>query len=110
MSIPFDLRSATNEDLLAWRDRIVSEAAAQMDEAQVQQAIDTLRQLELATIDDTTLKMTDPLLSRFAAGRQVVAAFDPRRTPDAGEVVIIYGNYPHMFGNVVVNNPIKRHV
>ena len=25
-------------------------------------------------------------------------------------VVIIYGNYPHIFGNVVVNNPIKRHV
>ena len=25
-------------------------------------------------------------------------------------VVVVYGNYPHMFGNVVFNNPIRRHV
>lgn len=25
-------------------------------------------------------------------------------------MVVIYGNYPHTFANVVVNNPIKRHV
>jgi glycosyl transferase family 25 len=25
-------------------------------------------------------------------------------------VVIIYGNYPHIFENIVINNPIRRHV
>ena len=36
-------------------------------------------------------------------------AFDPHRRPDPNEVVIIYGNYPHAFSNVIVNNPIDVH-
>jgi hypothetical protein len=109
-SLHSDLRSATTEDVLAWRDRIVSEAAAHMDRSEVSEAVATLRRLEFSTIDDTTLQLTDPLFPRIVAGRKVVAAFDPNRTPAPDEVVIIYGNYPHMFGNVVGNNPIRRHV
>ena len=32
MPPPFDLRSATNEDLLALRDQIVAEASAQLEQ------------------------------------------------------------------------------
>ena len=69
----------------------------------------SLRKLESATIDEQTLDATDSLLPRLARGRRIVASFDPSRVPGSGEVVIIYGNYPHAFYNVVVNNPIKRH-
>lgn len=105
-----DLASATPADLLAWRDRIIAEAVAQICRSEMLLAVETLRQLEFATTDQRTLELTDPLLPQIAGNRRVIATFDPCRTPGLNEVVIIYGNYPHMFGNVVVNNPIKRHV
>jgi hypothetical protein len=74
------------------------------------EAIEWLRRLSVATVDDSTLQMTDRFLPAIAAGRRVVATFDAARIPGEDEVVIIYGNYPHMYGNVVVNNPIRRHV
>ena len=110
MSLPVDLRSATTHEMLAWRDRIVSEAAAHMDRSELRKAVDVLRKLELATTDETTLELTDSFLPLIAGDRKVVATFDPSRAPNTDEVVIIYNNYPHMFANVVVNNPIKRHV
>jgi hypothetical protein len=109
-SVQLDLRSATRDDLLAWRDLIIKEAAEQLGRSEVRVALGTLRKLELATTDERTLELTDLFLPQIAGDRKVVATFDPCRTPDKDEVVIIYGNYPHMFGNVVVNNPIKRHV
>lgn len=105
-----DLRSASTDDLLAWRDRIIADALTHFDRSEIPEALDALRTLELATVDIRTLELTDPLLDRIADGRRVVATFDPRRRPAADEVVIIYGNYPHAFTNVVVNNPIRRHV
>jgi len=107
---PKDLRTATTRDMLAWRDRIVMEAAAHMERREIAQAEAWLRRLEQTTTDAWTLEMTDPYLVPIARGRKVVASFDPSRQPAADEVVIVYGNYPHMYGNVVVNNPIRRHV
>ena len=110
ISLPLDLRSATTQDMLAWRDRIATEAAAHMNRSEVREAVEVLRKLELATTDETTLELTDSFLPQIAGDRKVVATFDPSRTPNDDEVVIIYNNYPHLFANVVVNNPIKRHV
>jgi GR25 family glycosyltransferase involved in LPS biosynthesis len=114
MNVPqssdLDLRSASTDDLIAWRDRIVSEATEHAERSNMPAAISALQSLELATIDEKTLEMTDPLLPQIADGRTVVATFDPTRVPAPDEVVIIYGNYPHAFANVVVNNPIKRHI
>ncbi len=104
------LRSATKYDLLARRDRTIEEAAEQMARSETGPALETLRKLEFATTDERTLELTDRFLPRIAGGRKVIASFDAGRIPCADEVVIIYGNYPHMFANVVVNNPIKRHV
>jgi hypothetical protein len=107
---PDELRRASTQDLLAWRDRILAEAASHFDAGQVEPAVQALRQLELATIDARTLEVTDAWLPAIAGTRRVVASFDPRRVPRAGELVIIYGNYPHVYANVVVNNPVRRHV
>jgi GR25 family glycosyltransferase involved in LPS biosynthesis len=105
-----DLRSASTDDLNAWRDRIVAEALEHASRSETPAVVSALQKLELATIDDKTLELTDRLLPQIAADRTVVASFDPTREPGPDEVVIIYGNYPHTFANVVVNNPIKRHV
>ncbi len=104
-----DVAAATT-DLLRRRDRLVSEAQALIDRGELTEAQEVLRQLAGATIDGTTLARTDPFLAAIAGERHLVATCDPRRTPHADEVVIVYGNYPHQFNNVVVNNPIRRHV
>jgi hypothetical protein len=72
-------------------------------------ALDAIRRLADFTIDEDVLARTDPHLARIAAGRRVVASFDPTRVPAADEVVIVYGNYPHIAANLVANNPMKRH-
>jgi len=108
--LDLNLRFAKSDDILAWRDHIVSEAAAHFERSQICEALDTLRKLEYLTIDAKTLETTDQFLPKIAKGRKLVATFNPLKTPQADEIVIIYGNYPHIFANVVVNNPIKRHV
>ena len=109
---PVDLTqpAPSTDDLLRLRDEIVREAEACMEASDVSGAASALRRLETATTDARTLELTDRWLPRIAAGRRVVATFDPNRAPAADEVVIVYGNYPHTFGNVVVNNPARRHV
>jgi hypothetical protein len=105
-----DQPAASTDDLLKLRDDIVREAEARFDAADVAGAAAALRGLEAATTDARTLELTDRWLPQLAGGRRVVATLDPARKPTADEVVIIYGNYPHMFGNVVVNNPVRRHI
>ncbi|SDB54216.1 methyltransferase domain-containing protein [Bauldia litoralis] len=109
-SKPKNLRTSSTQDILTWRDRIVMEAAAYMEQGETEPGEAWLKKLENATIDAWTLEKTDPYLSRIARGRRVVASFDPARRPADDEVVIVYGNYPHFYENVVVNNPIRRHV
>ncbi|MBA2293223.1 MAG: hypothetical protein H0W15_12295 [Gemmatimonadales bacterium] len=101
---------ASTSDLVALRDRIVAEATECMAAGDVPQAITVLRRLEAATIDSDTLDRTDLFLTAIAGNRTVVASCDSTRVPGADEVVVIYGNYPHAYANVVTNNPIKRHV
>jgi hypothetical protein len=105
-----DWRAARTEDVLAYRDRVVAAAAGHFAASRVASGIESLQLLASATIDDTTLQLTDRFLPAIAGTRKIVATFDPQRIAADDEVVIIYGNYPHMFGNVVVNNPIRRHV
>ena len=50
-SRPKDLRTATTQDILVWRDRILSEAAAHMARKEIEQAEAWLRKLEEATTD-----------------------------------------------------------
>lgn len=92
------------------RDEAIAEAADHFSRLEVDEAVAALMQLRWATIDADTLARTDSYLGQIVAGRRVVATTEPSRRPAPDEVVVIYGNYPHLFDNVVVNNPIKRHV
>jgi hypothetical protein len=108
-SVDIDLHAASTDDVKALRDRIVERAGAEARAGDADSARQTLAGLEFATIDDKTLRQTDPLLDLFANGRRVVASLDPKRRPRRNEVVVIYGNYPLGYANIVVNNPIRRH-
>jgi hypothetical protein len=108
---PTQTEVRTTKDLLLMRDRIISEASTHLTQSsKLEEAIYLLRELEFTTIDKKTLELTDPFLRRIAGDKKVIASFDARRMPSSGEIIIIYGNYPHMFENLVINNPIKRHV
>ena len=105
-----DTRAAPSPDPELVRDQLISNAASRLN-SEPSSAIELLRSLSSLPIDETTLQATDPFFRPWIVdGRKVVGTFDPDRRPSEGEIIVIYGNYPHMFENVVVNNPMKRHV
>jgi hypothetical protein len=97
-------------DPLELRDQLVAEAAADFDVGRVAEGIAALERLRLATVDEKTLDGTDAFLRRIAGNRRIVATTNLARRPLENEVVIAYGSFPHSYENVVVNNPIRRHV
>ncbi len=99
-----------SDDPAIVRDHLIEDASECFGRSDVDGGIAALAGLRWATIDDETLAKTDRYLPQIASGRRIVATCDPRRRPKHDEVVIVYGNYPHVFENVVVNNPVKRHV
>jgi hypothetical protein len=101
---------STDDNPALLRDRLVSQASMHFNRSEIPEGMAALAKLEFATIDNATLQRTDRFLHLIAQGRRIVATCDPRRMPAKDEIVIVYGNYPHIFDNVVVNNPIKRHV
>ena len=104
---PADLLS---QDPVILRDELIAEASHHFAQSDIASGIAALTKLRWATIDNETLVRTDVYLAQISAGKRIVATCNPRRIPADDEIVIIYGNYPHTFENVVVNNPIKRHV
>lgn len=96
--------------LLALRDEIVAQASVHFEAGRVAEGTAVLARLEHATVDEEALAATDPYLRAIAGERRIVATTDITRRPAAGEVAVVYGNFPHSFENVVVNNPIRRHV
>ncbi len=97
-------------DPLELRDRLLAEATGRFARDRVDEGVAALSKLCFATIDERTLSASDPFLRTIAGGRKIVATTDVDRTPADNEVVIVYGYFPHSFDNVVVNNPIRRHV
>lgn len=98
------------ERLLALRDEIVAEATDHFEAGRVAEGATVLARLEHATVDERTLVATDPYLRAIAGKRCIVATTDVARMPAVDEVVVVYGTFPYSFENVVVNNPIRRHV
>jgi hypothetical protein len=103
--------SAVIDDPLLLRDRVIAEATVHFERGEAEIGIAALRRLETAAIDETTIRMTDAFFRQWIVrDRKVVASFDQHRIPAEHEIVIIYGNYPHIYDNLVINNPIRRHV
>ncbi|MBI2719030.1 MAG: glycosyltransferase family 25 protein [Rhizobiales bacterium] len=95
----------------ALRDRLIAAASQHLAAGRPEAALDSLRGLSAATIDETALAASDRLFAaglRRAASR--VATCDPARQPAPGEQVIVYGNYPHCYDNLLVNAQVRRHV
>lgn len=90
---------------------VLCRAAAHFDCGDAVAGVAALEELQSCTIDEKTINLTDQFFRPWIVGdRRVVASFDPERKPAANEIVVIYGNYPHIYENIAVNNPIKRHV
>jgi hypothetical protein len=88
----------------------VAEAAAHFAGGDIALGAAALEKLAFATVDEMTLEATDGFLANLRTGKKIVATCNVSRQPAADEIVIVYGNFPHGFDNVVVNNPIRRHV
>ncbi len=97
-------------DPLELRDRLLAEATGRFARDRFDEGVAALSKLCFATIDERTLAASDRFLRTIAGDRKIVATTDVDRVPAGDEVVIVYGYFPHSFDNVVVNNPIRRHV
>jgi hypothetical protein len=92
------------------RDQLISEAASHFANSEPRMAIELLQKLRGCDIDETILRSTDVFFRPWIVGyKSVIASFDPKRLPGEDEFIVIDGNYPHMYENIVINNPIKRH-
>src|SRR5437667_10839877 len=104
MQEPTELRKESFEDPMVLRDCILAESDDLLARSRIEEARTRLQQLRKGTIDDRTVDETDKLFARgLRAGRRVVATCDPTRTARPGEQVVIYGNYPYFFDNLLVN-------
>jgi hypothetical protein len=96
------------DDPLILRDIIVDVANSLAEQDQIDKLRRCLSRLKFASIDENTLSWTDKFLPKFWNKRKIVFTTELERKPKNGEFVIIYGNYPYIFDNIVVNNPVKR--
>lgn len=94
----------------AVRTRVLKEARQLFSQGDEKTAFDKLRELERATVDQRTLDLTDSMLTtmRWRSTKRI-ATGDPARRAQPGEQVVVYGNYPYSFGNLLVNDHVKRH-
>jgi hypothetical protein len=96
------------DDPLLLRDIIVDAANALASQGEIDPLRRCLGRLEYASIDENTLAWTDRFLPKLRQNSKTVFTTNPERKPKSDEVVILYGNYPYLFDNIVVNNPMKR--
>ncbi len=96
------------DDPLLLRDIIVDVANSLADQDRTDRLRRCLRRLECASIDENTLSWTDKFFPKMREKKKTVFTTNPERKPKPDEIVILYGNYPYLFDNIVVNNPMKR--
>jgi hypothetical protein len=96
------------DDPLRLRDIIVDAANSFADQGQIGTLRRCLSLLEHASIDENTLSWTDKFLPKMRENKKTVFTTHPERKPKPDELVILYGNYPYLFDNIIVNNPMKR--
>jgi hypothetical protein len=96
------------DDPLLLRDILVGVADSLANQGQIDTLRRCLARLEFASIDENTLAWTDKFIPMMREQKKTVFTTDPARTPKPDEFVILYGNYPYLFDNIVINNPMKR--
>lgn len=99
----------TSPKTLINRDEVLKSAHELFLKGDIDLACEKLMSLEFSLIDNKTIKTVDNFLPYIKKNKKVIASFDPKRKPAKEELVFIYGNYPHAFYNLIINNPVKRH-
>jgi len=69
-----------------------------------------LNPMTCCEIDQVRLNVLDPFINVIGKNKTLIATFDAERRPKEGEIIIIFGNYPHDYRNLITNNPIRRNL
>lgn len=85
---------------------------------QFEKCIEILQYCSLCHVDDHSVRNTDYLLPYLKKRglpedlppRKVVATYDVHRKPKEDEIIIIYGDFPSLFENLIIHNPVRRHL
>lgn len=101
---------ANFEDPRVTTDRLLVQSSALAVEGNCVAALQLLKQLENATVDEGALANSDVIVRKcLATGTRVVATCDPARVPSENEHVVIYGSYPISYQSLLVNKVARRH-
>lgn len=88
----------------------VTEAYVSAYHTNNKEIVDSILSLyEQHTITEEIIYNTDHSVNLQRDTKTIIASFDQHRFPLDNEIVIIYGDYPLVFENLICNNPVRRH-
>lgn len=79
------------------------------NEGRMEEALNAVKLYENLPIDTVIIDNTDYLINYLAENKKIVASLDVNRKAKEDEIVIIYGDFPWGYENLIVNNPCYRH-
>lgn len=71
--------------------------------------VQILKYYKYNNINEHIINNTDYLFDFMTKNKKVIVTTDINRTPKDDEFVIIYGDFPWMYENLIINNPCYRH-
>jgi len=75
-----------------------------------EKALEVMTNFQRTYVDDHLIAITDCLFGYIRNEKRIVATMDPLRQPRSSEIVVCYGDYPHIYENLAHCNPIRRHL
>src|SRR5437867_2263850 len=73
------------------------------------EAFEAVKLYKYLPVDTIVIDNTDYLIDHLAEDKKIIASLDINRKPKEDEIVIIYGDFPWGYENLIVNNPCYRH-
>lgn len=71
--------------------------------------VEAIKYYQHGAINDHVIHNTTYILPHLRRNKKVIATLDPDRKPKSDEIIVIYGDYPWSFENLIINNPCFRH-
>ena len=75
----------------------------------ITECVSMLNYYKYSCVNDHIINNTDYLLNYLRRNKKVIATTNVNRKPSDTEIVIIYGDFPYMYENLVACNPCYRH-
>lgn len=71
--------------------------------------INIIKKYEEIGINEHIINNTDFILQYLRKDKKVIATTDIKRIPKNDEIIIIYGDFPWIYENLIISNPCYRH-